>query len=93
MTADQTPTGALTEQLARGFTAGWGDVKAAVNAGLPIALARHIAPTVLAALAEAEQKGAREALLAAADGCSRVTGYEDLVGWLRDRAAQIGGQP
>ena len=48
-----------------------------------------------AALAEAEQKGAREALLAAADAVWIETlsrGRADLRDWLRARAAQIGEQ-
>ena len=47
-----------------------------------------------AALAEAEQKGAREALLAAGDAVWTETlsrGRADLRGWLLDRAARIGG--
>ena len=53
-----------------------------------------------AALAEAEQKGARAALLAAADALYNGAGdpeqaLYDYGGspWLRDRATQVGGQP
>ena len=51
-------------------------------------------PMAEAALAEAERKGAREALLAAAGALE--PGEPDAAPWakwLRDRAAQIGGQP
>lgn len=48
-------------RLARGFTERWSDVKVSVSNGLPIGVARHIAPVVAAMLAEARLEGRREA--------------------------------
>ena len=94
------------EALARHITAAWLEVKGTVARGLPIALARLLAPAVEVIVARHRAEAAQEALLGAADAwtqgawadtprradrvADRMAASQFAGDWLRDRATQIG---